>query len=61
MDVLGHGLPQGSLARLIAVPGVWVLIGRRPGRVGVGAPRAQETPGMPAVGVRVPVGVSVLG
>ena len=46
---------------LIAVVGVRVLIGRHPGRVGLGAPGAQETPGVPAVSVRVPVGVSVLG
>ena len=58
VDVLGHGLPQGSLARLILVVAV-----RRPrhlGRVGLGAVLARRDPGVPAAGVRVLARLTVL-
>ena len=41
--------------------GVRVLVGRHLGRVGLGAPPAPGTAGGPAIAVRVPPGVSVLG
>jgi len=77
VDVLGHGLPPGSLARLTRLTrrlrrlflggrsearlGVRVLVGRHLGRVGLGALPAPGIPGGPAIAVRVPPGVSVLG